>query len=105
MGKSMLRPNYEAIDQSGRTYIRPALTVDELPLAERLNALVDMRPVISEIVGIEPLGKFSYGLPIYTAFRMTLGQAKQHVHSKILLLKGCDLNLNFHPKYVAINSI
>lgn len=101
----MFRPNDEAIDQSGRTYIRPALTVDEFPLAERLSALVDMRPVISEIVGIEPLGKFSYGLPIYTAFRMTLGQAKQHVHSKILLLKGFDMNLNFHPAYVGVNSI
>lgn len=101
MTNNKVIPNYEALDASGKPFIRPASIVGELPHSNRRAALDEALQTVAEAIDLKPSKKISFGLQIYTSFGMTLAEAKKHVHSSILLRQGCDLSLQFIPKYMA----
>lgn len=93
----MTRPMYEALDAQGLPYLRPALTIGELPTpAERLTALVEATSGIAAKVGLQPVGVLKFALPVFTAFEgMTRAKAKHYPDEKLLLTQGCDVSLDF----------
>jgi hypothetical protein len=92
-------PNYLALDADGVEYIRRALTVGELRHPECMPALKQATQGVGATVGLVPVKDISYGLPAYTAFGLTLPEAKSHSFSSLLLTKGEDIPLIFCASY------
>jgi hypothetical protein len=92
-------PNYLALDADGAEYIRRALTVGELRHPECMSALKQATQGVGTDVGLTPVKDISFGLPVYTAFGLTLAEAKSHSHSMLLLAKGEDIPLIFCASY------
>ncbi|MBN6741412.1 hypothetical protein JKG47_12850 [Acidithiobacillus sp. MC6.1] len=81
---------YEAFRVRG-PYWREAILIDELPTPEsRISACRAATPVVA---GLPASRQIPFGAPVYTAFGMTLPEAKRHARSALLLKRGCDLPL------------
>ena len=94
--ESMTRPMYEALDAQGLPYLRPALTIGELPTPdERKAALVEATSGIAAKVGMQPVGVLKFALPVFSAFDMTRAKSKHYPDEKLLLTQGCDVSLDF----------
>lgn len=93
----MTRPMYEALDAQGRPYVRPALTIGELPTPEeRKGALVEATAGIAAKIGMQPVGVLKFALPVFSAFEgMTRAKAKHSPDEKLLITQGCDVSLDF----------
>lgn len=97
----MTRPIYEALDGQGLPYFRPAQVVGELPTPEeRRSALFEATLAIASKIGIKQIDNVKFGTPVFCAFDgMTRPKAKHHPDSKLLLIKGCDIPLEFCLSY------
>ncbi len=100
MSKRLARPEYEALNDQGYTYLREAREIGELDVSERRAAINAAVPVISDKLGLAPVAPLSSGLPVYTAFGLKPGQAKRHSEAQLLLTKGIDLSLDLVPIYL-----
>lgn len=93
------RPTYEALDQHGRPFMRPARIVAELPTpAARLAACEEATDAIAQLLGCVVPRRISFGLPVYAAF-MTAPEAKKHAQRKLLETRGCDVSLDHCATY------
>lgn len=98
----MKRPDYEALDHQGLTYIRPARIISELPHASRASALISATETLSALLGQPSLNNIHFGTATYEAFDMRptgRAWAKNHDQAPLLLLMGGDLPLDMCPEY------
>lgn len=84
---------YEGLDSQGRSVIREARTIGELPHEARLSACRMATKAIGELIGMVPRKSISFGLPVFEAFGMSRPEAKAHHHADLLLVSGCDVKL------------
>ena len=101
---------YEALDLAGLPYLREAITIHELPVDQRKQALDKMGKVIEKEVGMRYCEKFTvrsgsyglcFGIPLYEHFAITRNQAKDHPKSYLLLRYCQDLPLALLNEYKA----
>lgn len=85
---------YEALDARGLPYVRAAKTVAELGWEKRFKALHAATRNIATQIGLKPKGRIAFGTPVYSAFGLTMAQAKTMPDSKILLGIGADVALS-----------
>lgn len=94
-----MRPNYEALDSTGREYMRLARVVGELPTPEeRHAALESATKTIAAKLGISACRRIPFGVPGYTIF-MTRPEAVKHVLGAWLLTRGDAVSLDHCPEY------
>lgn len=91
--------DYEALDQHGSPYIRPARIISELPWVQRKAALTNALPQIGKIVDLEPKQHLSFGLPVYKAFGLNAKEARKHPQASLLKLSGANISLDLVPGY------
>lgn len=88
-------PAVEALDGKGRSYLRPARTVDDLNTPEdRLRALEGATMVVARRLGMAAVRRIPYGAPVYLAFGLTKPQAMAHQEAALLLKHGLDIGLD-----------
>ncbi|HFL7937940.1 hypothetical protein IYR97_26195 (plasmid) [Pseudomonas fulva] len=90
---------YEALDELGSTYLRPARIISELPWAQRRTALTKALPVIGKLVSLVPQQQFSFGLGVFKAFRLNAAEARRHPQVGVLTLSAGDISLDLVPGY------
>lgn len=95
----MKRPIYEALDQHGLPYHRPAVVIGELPHHAVEAALASATQQLSRQLNSAPLRPIPYGSPVFVAFGLNRRQAKNHPEMELLLTKGDGLSLDFCPEY------
>lgn len=85
----------EALDQTGRPYVREARVVNELPTpAARLAALESATLTIARRLSMSARSRIQFGAPVYVAFGLTRSQARDHALARLLMSMGADLSLN-----------
>ncbi|UUZ66353.1 hypothetical protein LP417_35675 (plasmid) [Polaromonas sp. P1-6] len=87
-------PEYEALDDAGFPYLRPARLIDELPISQRAAALELATEKMSQLLGIPANRTIPFGAPVYVAF-MSRPEAKKHSQSVHLLRLGESIPLTF----------
>ncbi|MCG9890939.1 MAG: hypothetical protein MH252_07675 [Thermosynechococcaceae cyanobacterium MS004] len=97
--------DYEALDAEGHPYWRKALSVGELPVTLRSEALKAMCPIVEKIIGQSLVFKICFGTPVYQTFGLRLADAKRHAQAKLLLSKGTDLPLSLLTEQVNYQGI
>lgn len=98
-GKMLKRPLYEALDGTGRPYVRQAQEIGELPHADVDAALTSATQKLSGLLGLPAVHRVQYGAPVFMAFGLNLPKAKNHAEAKLLLSKGHSLSLDVCPAY------
>lgn len=94
------RPEYEALDGQGYPHVREARYINELPTPEkRKQAMIDAMPAVSKLLGLVPISKISYGLPVHEAFKLTRTEIQNHQHAALLKTHGSEVSLDFVPQY------
>lgn len=85
----------EALDQTGRPYVREARVVNELPTPEaRYAALESATLTIARRLSLSARSRIQFGAPVYVAFGLTRAQARDHAQAKVLMSMGADLPLD-----------
>lgn len=92
-------PNYEALDDQGFVYMRPAQTIGELPRLLRESALEEATQVIALKLNLKPIGIIQYGVSAYSAFGLDRPAVRKHQHLKLLLTCGDDMPLDYCNSY------
>lgn len=93
------RPNYEALDQNGRPFTRPARIIAELPTpACRLVACSEATAEISQLLGLPAVRRIAFGVPVFAGF-MTAPESKKHPQRQLLETRGCDVSLDLCAAY------
>lgn len=93
------RPPYEALDTHGRPHVREARIISELPHESRQLALAEALPVIGKKLGLTPVTKLAFGLPVYSAFGLSNKEATHGRDVRLLNTQACDLSLDLVPSY------
>lgn len=92
-------PTYEALDQNGRPYTRPARIIAELPTPScRIEACGEATSSIARMLGLTAQRRIAFGLPVFAAF-MTSAEAKKHPQRKLLETCGADVSLDLCSTY------
>ena len=89
---------YEALDGTGRPYMRMAKVIGELPYEHRERACINAATGIGALLGQHPFRAVPFGAPVYTAFHLTRPEAKAHQQTKLLMICGCDVPLSYCVK-------
>jgi hypothetical protein len=93
------RPTYEALDQRGRPFTRPARIVAELPTpAARLAACDEATGAIAQLLGRTAQRRIAFGMPVFAAF-MTAPEAKKHPQKALLETRGCVVSMDLCTTY------
>lgn len=93
------RPTYEALDQSGHPFLRPARIIGELPTpACRKAASSDATDSVAQLLDRPAVRQIAFGLPVFAAF-MTAPEAKKHPQRELLETRGCDVSLDLCATY------
>jgi hypothetical protein len=92
-------PNYLALDETGVEYARKAVIIGELRHPEILPALKEATEGIGISLGLVPVKDIPFGVPVFTAFGLTLPQAKRHAFSRLLTTCGENVPLMFCASY------
>lgn len=95
----MKRPDYLALDAQGFEITRKARVIGELPLQDVAPACVEAAAVIAQKLGMNAPERINFGTPVFTAFKLTRPQAKNHEQSTLLLTPGHDVSLDYCPSY------
>jgi hypothetical protein len=92
---------YEALNNAGKPFIRPARIISELPWRMRKAALSGALAAVSEQVGLESIGQISFGIPVFNAFGLNAKEARNHPKATLLMTAGGDIGLEMVPSFMA----
>lgn len=96
---------YEALDNTGTPFTRPARIISELPWRQRKGALISAMDAVSQQVGIEAIDRISFGIPVFNAFGLNANEARKHPKAALLMTAGCDISLELVPGFMTTNAI
>lgn len=95
----MERPDYVALDAQGAEVTRKARVIGELPHQDRALACAEAAALIAKKLGMKAPDRINFGTPVFTAFKLTHPQAKNHEQAKLLLTHGHEVSLDYCPRY------
>lgn len=95
----MERPDYVALDAQGAEVKRKAMVIGDLPHQDRGPACVEAAAFIAQQLGMNAPERIHFGTPVFTAFKLTRPQAKNHEQAKLLLTHGHEVSLGYCPRY------